>query len=568
MAASPDTTASSISTSVFGIGHLISDRQLAIPDYQRSYSWQIDEVTELWDDVKKAMDSQAVEYFLGSVVTTSTGSPRQQVIDGQQRLATVSLFYAAMRDIFSSRGDERASDVEREFLGKKNMSTRMLEPRLTLNAEDNDVFQHLISGRHDAAFAGATKVSHRAMIAAYDALRTRLDGLIEGLPAESWQQPLVTWHDYLLTNAKVIEVHVMNENRAFVIFETLNDRGLNLSTADLLKGHLFGTAGGRIEEAKAAWTLAMAPFVGQKDSTETDTFLRHFWASTRGVARVKALYSEMRKDINSEQQAIELAKNLALSAPLWANMFDRDAEFWKHYPDGAKAALETLAALKVEQCRPLVLAAMRSWDSGEVTRLLRLIVSWSIRWFVVGGGSAGVTERLYAEAARELSEGKLALSSDVAAKFTNSVPTDGAFGAAFATHTVRRGWLARYYLVALERTRNDEEEPELVPNTDRSQVNLEHVLPRNAIEEDWPAFSSEELSDMKLLLGNQVLLRASDNTQLGNGPFAEKRPTLSASRLALTQEVGECADWTPDAIRERGERLAADAILTWPRSLT
>ncbi len=90
----------------------------------------------------------------------------------------------------------------------------------------------------------------------------------------------------------------------------------------------------------------MAPFAGQKDSAETDTFLRHFWASTRGVARVKALYSEIRKGVTSEQDAIDLAKTLAVSAPLWANMFERDAEFWKPYSDGAKAALETLSALK------------------------------------------------------------------------------------------------------------------------------------------------------------------------------------------------------------------------------
>lgn len=567
-APTPDTTTSSISTSVFGIGHLLSDRQLAIPDYQRSYSWQIDEVAELWDDVQKAMTSQALEYFLGSVVTTSTSSSRQQVIDGQQRLATVSLFYAAMRDIFSGRGDERASDVEREFLGKKNMSTRMLEPRLTLNAEDNDVFQHLISGRHAEAKQAATKDSHRSLIKASEYLRGKLDDLIIGLPAESWQQPLVQWHDYFLSNAKVIEVHVMNENRAFVIFETLNDRGLNLSTADLLKGHLFGTAGHRIEEAKSAWATAMAPFAGQKDSAETDTFLRHFWASTRGVARVKALYSEIRKGVTTEQQAVDLAKSLAVSAPLWANMFERDAEFWKSYSDGAKSALEVLSALKVEQCRPLVLAAMRTWKKEEVAKLLRLIVSWSIRWFVVGGGSAGVTERLYAEAAQGLSDGTLADSQAVTAKFADFVPTDGAFAASFATHTVRRGWLARYYLVALEKTRNGEAEPELVPNTDRSQVNLEHVLPRNPNVDDWPAFIADELNDMKLLMGNQVLLRASDNTDLGNGPFSEKKDVLAGSQLELTREVGACDDWTPTTITERGVRLGDAAVATWPRSLT
>lgn len=267
-----DGQASQLTTSVFGIGHLLSDRLLAIPDYQRSYSWDKDEVGELWDDIEKAISLEAREYFLGSVVTTTTASQRQQVIDGQQRLATVSLFYAAMRDIFKSRSDEQASEVERDFLGKKNMATRLMEPRLTLNAEDNDTFQSLINGRRLAAGEGITQDSHRRLVAAYDLLRKRLEELIANRPAESWQEPLVDWHDYVLLRAKVIEVHVSNENRAFVIFETLNDRGLNLSTADLLKGHLFGTSGGRIEECKVSWSRAMAPFSGQKDGGDTDTF--------------------------------------------------------------------------------------------------------------------------------------------------------------------------------------------------------------------------------------------------------------------------------------------------------
>lgn len=559
---------SQLSTFVFGIGHLISDRQLAIPDYQRSYSWGRDEVSELWEDIAKAMQIEAREYFLGSVVTTTTQSPRQQVIDGQQRLATVSLFYAAMRDIFKARSDERAAEVERDFLGRKNMSTRVLEPNLRLNAEDNDIFQRLISGERDIADSTKSQESHGRLVAAYDLLKERLESLIAGLPSETWQAPLVGWHDYMLKRAKVIEVHVSNENRAFVIFETLNDRGLNLSTADLLKGHLFGTSGSRIEECKVAWSQTMAPFVGQSESADADTFLRHFWASTRGVARVKALFSEMRDAVDSEQQAVDLAKDLAASAPLWSSMFDRDAEYWRPSDDKTKSAIETLSSLNVEQCRPLLLAAMRSLPMSEVSLLLGLVLSWSIRWFVVGGGSAGVTERLYAETAREVSVGTLTTAAGIARRFAQRVPTDRDFRTVFATHTVRRGWLARYYLVALEKAENGEAQPELVPNTDRSQVNLEHVLPKNATPADWPAFTADELNDMKLMLGNMVLLRAADNTRLGNGGFESKRSVLADSQLSLTREVGLEPDWTPDAIRARQERLADLAVTTWRRGVS
>jgi len=446
------------------------------------------------------------------------------------------------------------------------MATRELEPHLTLNADDNDVFQHLLRGDREAAAIAQRTVSHTRLIEARDLLHDRLQYLLVDRTPENWQEPLVDWHDYVLSNAKVIEVHVTNENRAFVIFETLNDRGLNLSTADLLKGHLFGTSGDRIEECKSAWAQATAPFAGQKDSTVIDTFLRHYWPSSRGVARVKALFSEMRGEIETAQKAVDLAKDLAMCSPLWQNMFDRDAQYWSAFPETAKSALETLNQLKVEQCRPLLLAAMRRLKPVEVSNLLRLLVSWSVRWFVVGGGSAGVTERLYAESARDVTNGTISTAAEIAARFLERVPTDRDFEAVFATHTVRRGWLARYYLVALERTAQGEEQPELVPNVDRDQVNLEHVLARNAIRAEWPLFDDDEFSEMKLMMGNQVLLRKTPNDELGNGPFSSKRAVLAESNLALTRQVGELDDWTPEALRTRQLELAKLAVATWKRT--
>jgi len=550
-----------ISTSVEGIGHLLSDRLLAIPDYQRSYSWTSEEVRELWEDLVKAMALATGEYFLGSIVTTTTSAARYQVIDGQQRLATISMLFAAMVEQLRAKADERGDEISSEMLGKKNMKTRELEQRLTLNAEDNDVFRQIVTGNRSTVKVSAD--SHNKLLAAYDYLAEKIAAL--ETPGTTWADAVIDLHDYILTQAKIIGVHVNNENRAFVIFETLNDRGLNLSTGDLLKNHLFGTAGGRLEEVKNSWAHASTPFNGREGAGDIDTFLRHYWASSRGVTRIKALFSEIRTEIDTEQAAVDLAQELAGSSTLWASMFDRDADFWKAYSIKSRAAIETLSSLKVEQCRPLLLAAMRKLSQPEVSSLLAMLVSWNIRWFVVGGGSAGVTERLYATSALKITNGGISSAAEVAKEFQNFVPTDGAFETNFSTHTVRRGWLARYYLVALEGTRRGEEQPELVPNTDQSEVNLEHVLPRNPKPHDWPAFTSQQVADYRLMLGNQVLLREADNTQLGNRPFSVKKPMLETSKLALTKEVGDEADWTPAAIEQRQIQLAKLAITTWPR---
>lgn len=281
-----------IVTNVDGIGHFLSDRLLAIPDYQRSYSWGEVEVSELWADLVKAKASQANEYFLGSIVTTqSYDAGRLLVIDGQQRLASVSLLYAAMRDLLRERSDERADDIERDFLGRKDMATRKRLPKLTLNADDNEFYLSLI----DSLDQHPTRDSHKRLQKAYDLLRKRMSELIDGLDVDNWQKPLIELHSFVLNHAKVIDVHVPDENRSFVIFETLNDRGLNLNTSDLLKNHLFGTAGAqRLEETKRRWSEMIGALGGDDESNEVhDGFLRHYWSSKTGAGRAKALFSEI-----------------------------------------------------------------------------------------------------------------------------------------------------------------------------------------------------------------------------------------------------------------------------------
>src|SRR5262245_25066586 len=240
---------SELETSVQGIGHLLSDRLLAIPDFQRPYSWTADDqVPELFRDLADAISPGADEYFLGSVVTSrARNTARVEVIDGQQRLATVSLLYAALRDIFYMRADERAQDIERKILGERDIVTRRVQQRLTLNAEDNELFRRITLEKPDERTLEPALESHRRLISAFEYLRSELSNLIVNLPADGWQDPLLRWYSFILESASVIEVRVSGEQRAFVIFETLNTRGLDLSTTDLLRNHLFGMAGDRIE---------------------------------------------------------------------------------------------------------------------------------------------------------------------------------------------------------------------------------------------------------------------------------------------------------------------------------
>jgi hypothetical protein len=552
--------------SVEGIGTLLKNQLLAVPEYQRPYSWELEDVADLWRDLSAALTAGAPEYFLGSVVTTLTATNRLSVIDGQQRLATVSLLYAGLVDLFEARADERAAQIRQTFLGERDIISRALQQRLELNAEDNDLFRNLTLRPLAERTIAAPRESHRLLLGAFDYLKNQLAGLTTGLGADDWQAPLLRWYQFLTDRAKVLRLTVEDEGRAFVIFETLNDRGVNLNAADLLRNHLLGTAGPRIAEVKQRWTRAVAMVSAEGASEQIETFLRHYWASEQGVVRVKALYSHVKPSITSPDSAVDFAKRLEETSPLWSAIFNRDADLWSSYPAKIQDALEVLRRLNVEQCRPLLLATLRRFSPPQVADVFRMVVNWSVRWIVTGGGSAGTVEKLYADAARKVTERTIADTAGLLAHFEGSLPSDLSFETAFANKAINSGWQARYYLRVLERARRAETEPELVPNQDVEEVNLEHVLPKNPVSEWNAAFSSEEAEALVLLLGNQALLKKDHNRRIGNKPFTVKRPILAASSFELTREIGAEPDWTPEKIRERAAQLAALAVQVWTKS--
>jgi hypothetical protein len=124
-----------------GLGHALSDNTLRVPVYQRSYMWEDENVTTLFGDLANAIADNSPDYFLGSVVVTkgSNGSP--EVVDGQQRLATITIFIAAIRDYFLAQNEkELADDIEREYLMTRGLRTREITPNLHLNEYDHDYF--------------------------------------------------------------------------------------------------------------------------------------------------------------------------------------------------------------------------------------------------------------------------------------------------------------------------------------------------------------------------------------------------------------------------------------------
>jgi hypothetical protein len=556
-----------ISFNLRGIATELKERLLAVPVYQRSYAWTHDQIDEYWDDLRSAFSDNTPEYFLGTIVLTrpSYSSARDTIIDGQQRLATTSILLAAIRDEFRNRHDStRADIVQHKYLSTSDLASASEVSRVTLNSEDALFFeQRIINAKLDPA---PTRASHHLILNALERFQADLKKVADDAGPE-WAARLTQWADFVENRVKAIVLEVPTDADAYLIFETLNDRGADLTIADLLKNYLFGNSGTKLDAVRDGWMMVLGALEISAENALLTTFLRHYWSSLHGAVRERELYKSIKEHVATETQALEFTGQLQNAAVLYAALLSSSNDYWDEFGATGKENVETLLRLDLEQNRPLLLAALQHFTDAEKRTLLRSLVAWSVRGLIVGGIGGGTAEKAYCRAAVKIRNGEVKTTAELLSELSPIVPSDSEFEEAFALARVPRANLARYYLIALENGKRGDKEPEFVPNANEDQVNLEHILPKRASASDWGAqFNTDERRDDVHRLGNLALLQKGPNGRIGNKPFSLKKPVLSASAFALTVEAGGEPDWTRDAIRERQKKLASLAVKVWPRS--
>jgi hypothetical protein len=236
-----------------GIAQVLAEQRLQVPVHQRPFEWE-EQVGELLEDVEIAFGGGPEEYFLGTLVIISgVGAQPPNLLDGQQRLATVTLLLAAMAEEYDAVGDTRsATSLRDNYLAKFDIVSKVESPQLRLNEADDPYFRTLLRSGYSAP-ARSAPASHKRL---HNARKNVGAWLTKRLLAEA-DKPgwLGRVFKFLNESAYVIHLTVPDESNAFLIFETLNDRGLDLSIADLLKNYLLSKAGDDLRSDDArAWS--------------------------------------------------------------------------------------------------------------------------------------------------------------------------------------------------------------------------------------------------------------------------------------------------------------------------
>lgn len=548
----------------YGIARLIKESHLTVPAHQREYSWTIEEVAQLLTDINTAFE-KGEDYFLGSVMLIKEGDSQTHfnIVDGQQRLATVTLLLSAIRNYFRQHdtANNRDADIERDFLFKTDLRTRERDFNVSLSERDFNDFEEILTNPNSVDLRSAKK-----LITAFKECTRHVEVILGSVnnPVEK----LLDLHDYLLNRAQIIAVKASNEASAYVIFETLNDRGIPLSLADLFKNYLFGLSADRLESTKAKWISMIGAFTSLDAENQLPDFIRYFWLSKYGYISEKQLFNELKSKINSKSQAVQFVAELEEVSAFYLALENPSHDVWRKLGPDAVKLVQDINQIKFVQYKPLMLAVLANINSERAIKaILTELENWAVRLVYGSGTRSGSIAEKFSEVGVKVSSGELTTSDAVIREMKSLIPDDDVFKVEFSSINVKSAYVTRYLLRKIENKYRQLNgvSGEIDVSEDVNNVNLEHILPKKANLDNWD-FDEDQSSSTLNRLGNQTLMLRTDNSAVGADDFTEKLPYYESSELLITKKIKEdFTEWNPRSVNMRQAFLADIAAQTWPK---
>lgn len=541
-----------------------------IPRFQRDYSWTEEEWEDLWMDILGTIKPEGEPaHYMGYLVLQSENDKVYDVIDGQQRLTTLTLIVlAVLKNIQrlidegkdADRNKQRVDQIRQTYIGYLDPVTLVSRSKLTLNRNNDTYFQSYIVPLGHLPSRGF-RASEHSLRKAFEWFDKRVSeyALQEGgEPGVSLAQLVESMSDRLFFTV----ITVTDELNAYKVFETLNARGVRLSATDLLKNYLFSVLHkeGQSEHEMKTLETRWEAMVGRLGSESFPDFLRVHWNSRFSFVRQTELFKTVRGKIASRAAVFTLIREMEEDMDSYMALTQPEASHWS---PAVKGYASDLRMFSVRQPFPLLIAARRSLNETGFETVIRACVMIAFRYNVIGSQPTNEQERVYNAVAEKIADHQFSDSATILAALSSVYPNDESFRAAFAEKSMRTTQsrnkrVVRYILCSLEKRLTD-----TALDFDSDSFNLEHILPENP-ETGWDSFSDVEAEALVYRLGNLTLLSSSENRKLGNSPYSNKRPVYAECFLGITCKIAEDnADWTPDRIAARQQWMSHQATSIW-----
>jgi uncharacterized protein with ParB-like and HNH nuclease domain len=534
----------------------LQDTRFVIPVYQRNYDWRLEHCEQLFDDIMDAGKAD-IDYlhFVGSIVylkdsLLSTGPKELTIIDGQQRLTTITLLYAAIRGKYLADGDDKAADrIYRQFLVNEfaeNESKLKLRPV----KKDDRALRHVLDGNAVESFDGFSR-----LVDNYDYLTRRLDST-----------------DLFIVErglSKLIFVEMSLErgkDDPQRIFQSLNSTGLDLSQGDLIRNYVLMDLEPKSQERffETYW-VQIEENCREEETKEgkVSDFVRDFLTFKNGrLPKKAAVFEDFKKQYshNKIDQLEQTLKELTRYSEHYRTLISPTRE----KDPAIREQIELLHQLDITVCFPFLLQVLEDFSQKQISRsdlisLLEFLQSYVWRRFIVSLPTHGLN-KLFAGLCGEIDRNDY-LSSFKRALFrrrgAQRWPDDNEIKHELSDRDMYK-IQSNNRLYFLERLENHGER---LPTKiyDNDEISVEHIYPQTASKE-WDKLLGDKKDEMERLKNTAANLSLSVyNSDLGNGIFAVKRDLpekgYKASPLRIDKLHAQYSAWDPVALKRRFEQI-------------
>jgi len=542
-----------------------------IPRFQRPYSWDRENIEDFWNDV--VINAEA-DYFIGSmVVFKPQNSDTAGVVDGQQRLTTITMILAALRNALKENTFNNLASGIHNLIERRDINNKA---QYVLQTETSYPYlQDHIQNDGPPQTDPSIGDEEQALKACFDFITSNIRTTIKGIRQDKThkkkdvdtkvQDALTRIRDKVL-GLKVIYIDLDNEDDAYLIFETLNTRGKDLTPSDLVKGHLtklLKPTNKNVDHAKDSWNGLMEVIEGSQADLSVTNYLHHYWLSRHEYVTAKSLYKDFKRKV-TKHNAKEVMDSLVRDARTYREIQETSFRKWSKNEQQIRDSLDALNLFRLKQPLPMVLAVMHAFDSGDLKQRQVEDILGAIENFhfiftaITSQRSSGGISFMYALHARTLLAAtdvtaRAKVLSDLKNKLRGILPAYAEFESNFLDLQFSRSFtkqkrLIQYVLAKIDRVMSGSGVV-----LDYSQMTIEHLAPQS------PA--SGIADDNVGAIGNLLLVEKGFNSNdLANKAFPAKKALLAKSKVFLDPVIAGAAAWTKAEIDARSAWLATNAF--------
>lgn len=549
------------------IQYFNGEKQNLIPLFQRPYTWTENNWQALWDDLMVQYEAgDSGTHFMGAIVSvparsTPVGVNKYLIIDGQQRLTTVSLLLCALRDILDTNSASRIQEV---YLTNR---FRDLEDTLKFvpTQADRDTYRTIALDRQIPENSKDVR-----MAAAYHFFKNKL------LKGTDLNDERVEPSKVLTTLEQCFQVVMINlgdDDDPYLIFESLNFKGEPLTQADLVRNYLLMrfrhsiSTGGEQERVYLKYWVPLESLL----ASNLTEFLRHYTMKDGDDIKQGGIYAALRTKLKS-MDSTESIESEVQSMQRFGGFYARFLSPVQEEITTIRECLENIKEIKVTTSYPLLLRLFDARQSGELgdielAKCLGVIESFVVRRAVCGVPTNPLN-KLFIQLSKNFpnadhAQWLLGYLSSLGGN--RRFPKDAEFAKAFMTQPQYGRGTTRFILCRLEKSFKHKE------TVDLSTATIEHILPQT-LNQKWKNDLGSESETVHITLvdtfGNLTL--TGYNSELGNLPFSEKKAKLENTHIELNRWILQQTNWCATEIEERAKYLLliANTIWTAPSNVT